>query len=142
MAKNKGTGVYQLPNGYWAFRYVLTSNKQRKEVRKSKDELGNPFKTQNQAIAARKIALEREHAHRVPIETSVSKSILPRKTVAEVYGEYCELGRSGKAYTTILKYSSDRDTLRVECKSAVFHADFLLLRLSRFGNSTGLDASS
>ena len=79
MAKNKGTGVYQLPNGYWAFRYVLTSNKQRKEVRKSKDELGNPFKTQNQAIAARKIALEREHAHRVPIETSVSKSILPRK---------------------------------------------------------------
>ena len=86
MAKNKGTGVYQLPNGYWAFRYVLTSNKQRKEVRKSKDELGNPFKTQNQAIAARKIALEREHAHRVPIETSVSKSILPRKTVAEVYG--------------------------------------------------------
>ena len=68
MAKNKGTGVYQLPNGYWAFRYVLTSNKQRKEVRKSKDELGNPFKTQNQAIAARKIALEREHARRVPIE--------------------------------------------------------------------------
>ena len=40
------------------------------------------------------------------------------------------------------KYSSDRDTLRVECKSAVFHADFLLLRLSRFGNSTGSNASS
>lgn len=44
--------------------------------------------------------------------------------------------------TSLRKYSSDRDTLRVECKSAVFHADFLLLRLSRFGNSTGLDASS
>lgn len=44
--------------------------------------------------------------------------------------------------TNMRKYSSDRDTLRVECKSAVFHADFLLLRLSRFGNSTGLDASS
>lgn len=42
----------------------------------------------------------------------------------------------------MVKYSSDRDTLRVECKSAVFHADFLLLRLSRFGNSTGSDASS
>ena len=50
----------------------------------------------------------------------------------------------GVAYGIInaLKYSSDRDTLRVECKSAVFHADFLLLRLSRFGNSTGSDASS
>lgn len=35
--------------------------------------------------------------------------------------------------TNYSKYSSDRDTLRVECKSAVFHADFLLLRLSRFG---------
>ena len=46
------------------------------------------------------------------------------------------------ATTNMQKYSSDRDTLRVECKSAVFHADFLLLRLSRFGNSTGLDASS
>jgi len=44
--------------------------------------------------------------------------------------------------TNLIKYSSDRDTLRVECKSAVFHADFLLLRLSRFGNSTGSDASS
>lgn len=44
--------------------------------------------------------------------------------------------------TNAQKYSSDRDTLRVECKSAVFHADFLLLRLSRFGNSTGSDASS
>ena len=48
-----------------------------------------------------------------------------------------------KAVTrNVAKYSSDRDTLRVECKSAVFHADFLLLRLSRFGNSTGSDASS
>lgn len=48
----------------------------------------------------------------------------------------------GSKTTNIIKYSSDRDTLRVECKSAVFHADFLLLRLSRFGNSTGSDASS
>ena len=103
MAKNKGTGVYQLPNGYWAFRYVLTSNKQRKEVRKSKDELGNPFKTQNQAIAARKIALEREHAHRVPIEpdiVSFTKDELARLDVyfqgtnaetAYLLGRFCGL---------------------------------------------------
>ena len=39
------------------------------------------------------------------------------------------------------KYSSDRDTLRVECKSAVFHADFLLLRPSRCCNSMGSAAS-
>ena len=40
-----------------------------------------------------------------------------------------------------VKYSSDRDTLRVECKSAVFHADFLLLRPSRCCNSMGSAAS-
>ena len=59
------------------------------------------------------------------------------QTVAFADGEVTEIEP-----TTTVKYSSDRDTLRVECKSAVFHADFLLLRLSRFGNSTGLDASS
>lgn len=42
---------------------------------------------------------------------------------------------------TAAKYSSDRDTLRVECKSAVFHADFLLLRPSRCCNSMGSAAS-
>lgn len=52
------------------------------------------------------------------------------------------LAACGNNHTNNAKYSSDRDTLRVECKSAVFHADFLLLRLSRFGNSTGSDASS
>lgn len=56
----------------------------------------------------------------------------------------CSSRNKGYKRTKVIltKYSSDRDTLRVECKSAVFHADFLLLRLSRFGNSTGLDASS
>ena len=46
-----------------------------------------------------------------------------------------------KAAENLGKYSSDRDTLRVECKSAVFHADFLLLRPSRCCNSMGSAAS-
>ena len=63
--------------------------------------------------------------------------------IPEISAIYFALLQSGYDYYTMeRKYSSDRDTLRVECKSAVFHADFLLLRLSRFGNSTGSDASS
>lgn len=68
------------------------------------------------------------------VKRRISWGPLANENVTDIYGE---------EYTrNTLKYSSDRDTLRVECKSAVFHADFLLLRLSRFGNSTGSDASS
>lgn len=70
------------------------------------------------------------------METITLRQACPEdaEAVLEIYAPYIK--------NTNIKYSSDRDTLRVECKSAVFHADFLLLRLSRFGNSTGLDASS
>ena len=97
MAKQDTTGIYQLSNGHWAYRYTITNKGKRKEVRKAKDEFGNPLKTQKQAIAARKAALEKENAPRSPIE---------RKTVEQLYKEYCEHGRSGKAYATIKKQDS------------------------------------
>lgn len=97
MGKQNDTGVYQLTNGNWSYRYTITHNGRRKEVRKAKDEFGNPLKTKKQAISARKMALEKEQAPRPPVE---------RKTVEELYKEYCEHGRSGKAYTTIKKQDS------------------------------------
>ena len=97
MAKQDTTGIYQLSNGHWAYRYTITNKGKRKEVRKAKDEFGNPLKTKRQAIAARKAALEKEQAPRSPIE---------RKTVEQLYKEYCEHGRSGKAYATIKKQDS------------------------------------
>ena len=42
MAKMNDTGVYQLPNKNWAFRYTLTEYGRKKDVRKAKDEFGNP----------------------------------------------------------------------------------------------------
>ena len=45
MPKIDDTGVYQLSNGYWAFRYVVTVNNKRVERKRNKDEQGNPFKT-------------------------------------------------------------------------------------------------
>ena len=98
MAKND-TGVYQLPNKCWGYRYVLMVNGERKEARKTKDEFGAPFKTKREAIKARQAAIEAEQNSRRP-------KPMVRKTVAEVYQEYCEKGRSGKAYNTIRKQES------------------------------------
>lgn len=42
MAKLNDTGVYQLTNKNWAFRYTITADGRKKDVRKAKDEFGNP----------------------------------------------------------------------------------------------------
>ena len=99
MAKQADTGVYQLSNGNWAFRYTLTQNGKKKDVRRAKDEQGNSLKTKREAISARKKALAQE-------KESQTRKPITRKTVNEVWREYCEKGRSGKAYTTIHKQDS------------------------------------
>lgn len=102
MSKTGFAGVYQLENGYWGYRYAIVINGKRKEAKKLKNESGNPFKTAKQAAKAREIAIAQEK----------TKALLPpqkeiiRKTVTEVYQEYCEKGRSGKAYATIKKQDS------------------------------------
>lgn len=106
MAKQNDTGVYQLSNGNWSYRYTITYNGKRKEVRKAKDEFGNLLKTKKQAIAARKAALKKERAPYLLHESTELEVSEKKKTVAEIYTEYCEHGRSGKAYTTILKQDS------------------------------------
>ena len=102
MAEQQAAGVYQLDNGYWGYRFVITVNGRKKAQKRVKDELGNPYKTQKQAIKARSIALAQEQAK---IQLPPQKKIT-RQTVTEVYQEYCEKGRSGKAYATIKKQDS------------------------------------
>lgn len=102
MSETGFAGVYQLENGYWGYRYAIVINGKRKEAKKLKNESGNPFKTAKQAARARELAIAQEK----------SKALLPpqktiiRKTVIDVYQEYCEKGRSGKAYATIKKQDS------------------------------------
>lgn len=100
MPKINDTGIYQLKNGYWGFRYVIVVNGQRVERRRNVDENGNPFKTKTSASKARQAMIEHERNH------SASQNIILRKTVTEVYNEYCEFGRTGKAYATIKKQDS------------------------------------
>ena len=97
MGKEKG--VYQLENGYWAYRFVIVLNGKTINRKKTKDEQGKPFKSEKAASKARETAINLERE-------KVKHKERPRKTVAEVYQEYCEKGRSGKAYTTIRKQDS------------------------------------
>lgn len=100
MAKLDDTGVYQLKNGYWGFRYAIVVNEKRIERKRNVDEQGNPYKTKTSAIKARRAMIERER--------NIQNTDKPRarKTVIEIYNEYCETGRASKAYATIVKQDS------------------------------------
>ena len=97
MAKNNDAGVFQLENGLWAYRFVIVVEGKQITKRKTTDEFGNKLKTKKQAIKARENAIieariEQERKHKIS-----------RRTVEEVYKEYCEKGRSDRAYMTIRK---------------------------------------
>ena len=99
MAKQSNTGIYQRPNGNWAYRFTQTVNGKRHNHKSVKDENGEPMRSQKAAIRARQLAITAAEAR---------KNEKPRRrvTFAEVYQEYCDKGRSGKAYTTIRKQDS------------------------------------
>ena len=97
MADTTKSGVYQLENGMWGFRYTVTYNGKRKDVKRQKDELGRILKTEKAALRARESAMLHDKMSRI------KKPVEKRMTFAEVYQEYCEMGRSGKAYATIKK---------------------------------------
>lgn len=100
MRKND-TGVFQLDNGYWGYRYAIRIDGKSRESKKIKDEFGNPFKTKSSAVKARQQAIMNEK-----INAAAPQLKRPRKKVSEVYDEYCEFGRAGKAYATIVKQDS------------------------------------
>ncbi len=97
---NNNKGVFQLENGYWGYRFVITVNGKKKSQRRVRNEEGKPFKTEKQAIRARSLAIAKSQIVKEP------QKEITRKTVKEVFEEYCEYGRSGKAYTTIKKQDS------------------------------------
>lgn len=100
--ENQEIGVYQLKNGLWAYRFIIKVNGKSITQRRTKNEEGNPFKTAKQAAKARNLAIAQEQVKALQPQ---QKEIV-RKTVKEVYEEYCEKGRSGKAYATIKKQDS------------------------------------
>ena len=97
MAQND-TGIYQLDGGGWGFRYTVSVNGKRKDVKRVRDANGNSMKTKRSAILARAEAIKEE-------QTPKAKQI-SRKTVKEVYEEYCGNGRKDRAYRTKQKQDS------------------------------------
>ena len=95
-------GVFQLPNGMWGFRYAFMLGGKQKDIKRTKDENGNPFKTERAATKAREAAIIQVQAELL----NPPKLKKKRMTVAEVFAEYCENGRCGKAYGTTRKQDS------------------------------------
>lgn len=114
MAQHNNIGVFQLPNGNWAYRFTQTVNGKRHNHKSVKDENGEPMKSQKAAIRARQLAI-------MAAEARKTEPLRQRVTFGEVYQEYCEKGRSGKAYTTIRK----QDSLWRNHLSAKFGARFI-----------------
>ena len=89
MKKSTSSGVFQLPNGTWGFRYAYWIDGKQKDIKRYKDENGNPFKTERAAMKAREVAIIQAQAELI----RPPKSAVKRMTVAEVFAEYCENGR-------------------------------------------------
>ncbi|WP_458406779.1 tyrosine-type recombinase/integrase [Anaerotignum sp.] len=99
MKEQEKDGVYQLSNGNWGYRFTKRIDGKKVNRRGSKDENGKPFTSKREAIKAREVAILRfEAEHYVKPEKPM--------TFQEVYDEYCEKGRNGKAYSTIKKQDS------------------------------------
>ena len=96
------SGVYQLSNGTWGFRYAFWVDGKQKDIKRTKDENGKPFKTERAATRAREAAIIQAQAKLLQPVKLAKK----RMTVEEVYAEYCEKGRHGKAYGTTRKQDS------------------------------------
>ncbi|MBR2621527.1 MAG: hypothetical protein IKC97_04055 [Clostridia bacterium] len=56
MTKASSAGVFRLPNGIRGFRYVFMLDGKQKDIKRTKDELGNTSKAESAATKARQAA--------------------------------------------------------------------------------------
>ena len=88
----------KLKDGGWGFRYTISVCEKRKDVKRVRDAYGNPMKTKRDAVLARAEAMKAEE---IPQQIRIV-----RKSVKEVYQEFCENGRKDRAYRTKQKQDS------------------------------------
>ena len=100
MAQKNEAGVFKLDNGCWGYRFSILIDGKHVSRKKTTDAQGNKLKTQKQAAKAREAAMLQARLD------SERKTTISRRTVAEVYKEYCEKGRSDRAYQTVRKQDS------------------------------------
>ncbi len=100
MVQENDCGVYQMKSGFWAYRFSVIIDGRTIARKKTTDADGNKLKNKRQAIKAREAAIAQVH-----IEIERARKII-RRTVQEVYTEFCDYGRSDRAYQTIRKQDS------------------------------------
>lgn len=93
-------GVFQNKDNSWGYRFTVVIDGKQISQRKTKDEKGNNFPTKRAAAKAREAAIAQAHTD------MKRKEKIVRRTMADVFKEYCESGRTGKAYQTIKKQDS------------------------------------
>ena len=95
-----GSGVFKKGNGLWGFRFSLLIDGKRVSRLKSTDANGKTLGSKSAAIKAREAAIAAAY-----IEAKQNIKIT-RRTFKDVYKEYCEKGRTEKAYQTTRKQDS------------------------------------
>ena len=103
MANKNETGVRQLKNGFWAYRFCTSVNGRKIAGRGSTDLDGNVLRTMQDAVKARRKAIKMAQLSTL-LPDPKSNSV--KKTVREVFDEYCVKGRSDRAYQTVRKQDS------------------------------------
>ena len=104
MPKSKNdSGVRQLKNGFWAYRFSISVGGRAFNQRGSTDLDGNILRTKQDAIKARKKAIKM--AQLAPLLPEKKPEPIKR-TMRDVFKEYREKGCSDRAYATIRKQDS------------------------------------
>lgn len=96
--KRSETGIFQQENGNWYYRFTIMKDGKKHEFKRNTDENGCKLTSAKAAIKAKEIAMKKAHE-----ELNRIKKPIARKTYAEVFDEYVEKGRNGKAYQTMRK---------------------------------------
>lgn len=100
MANLNSTGVYQKENGFWEYRFVVVVDGKKIARKKATDENGNKLKNKSDAVRAREAAITQSRMERK------QKQQIARRTVKEVFEEFCANGRKDRAYQTMRKQDS------------------------------------
>lgn len=100
------TGVYQLANGNWAYRFCKSVNGKNVSRRGSTDRNGKPLLTERAAALAKEEAMLEASGVFAPVVSSMGIVYKPSATLEEVYNDYCANGRGDRAYTTIKRQES------------------------------------
>ena len=94
--KRQDTGVFQLENGEWGYRFRVNIDGKNVDRRRVRDDNGKPFKNKTSAQRARKQALEDAYSNAGVMELPAgvvppaSLEVVEGKTIAEVFAEFCE----------------------------------------------------